>query len=73
MEDTPFRAVSQAGLVGTTDFKVVKDCLQKRFAPDGNELEWQFRLQGRSQKPVAEFSGDCWLVVHIQAGLISNN
>ena len=47
LEDAPFRVVTQAGLIGSTDSKVVKDCLQKRYAPDGNELEWQFRLHYR--------------------------
>ena len=49
----------------STDFKGVKDCLQKRFSPDGNELEWQFRVQGRVQKPeesLAEFAGELRLL-----------
>ena len=45
LEDEPFRTVSQLGLLGSTDYKQVRDCLQQRFAPKGNELEWQFRLQ----------------------------
>ena len=64
-EDAPFRAVSQAGLISSTDFKGVKDCLQKQFAPDRNELEWQFHLQGCVQKPgesLAEFAGELQLL-----------
>ena len=49
LEDAP---PSQAGLAGSTGFKAVKIYRQKRFAPDGNELEWQFLLQGRCRSLV---------------------
>ena len=61
LEDEPFRTVSQLGLLDSTDYKQVRDCLQQRFAPKGNELEWQFRLQSRNQKasePLVEFAGE---------------
>ena len=61
LEDEQFRTVSQLGLLGSTDYKQVRDCLQQRFAPKGNELEWQFRLQSRNQKPnepLVEFAGE---------------
>eukprot|EP00731_Ephydatia_muelleri_P002382 Em0001g2382a len=40
--------------------QAVVRCLKNQFSPDGNELEWQFRLQQRTQKPeesLIEFSG----------------
>ena len=61
LEDEQFRTVSQLGLLGSTDYKQVRDCLQQRFAPKGNELEWQFRLQSRNQnpnEPLVEFAGE---------------
>ena len=36
MEDASFRAVSQAEFIGSSDFKGVKDCLRKQFAPGRN-------------------------------------
>ena len=60
LEDEPFRIVSQQGLVACTDYKVVIKCLEDFYAPVGNELEWQRRFQGRTQKPqeqLLEFVG----------------
>ena len=60
LEDVPFRIVSQPGLATSTDYQAVVRCLNIQFSPDGNELEWQFRLQQRTQKPeesLIEFSG----------------
>ena len=40
-------------------------CLRKRFVPEGNELEWQFRLQNRSQRSeeaLEEFAGELWML-----------
>ena len=36
------------------------ECLWTQYAPNGNELEWQFKLQNRMQKPgeqLVEFAG----------------
>ena len=60
LEDEPFRIVSQQDLVACTDYKVVIKCLEDFYAPVGNELEWQRRFQGRTQKPqeqLLEFVG----------------
>ena len=60
LEDEPFRVVTQQGLVDSTDYKAVISCLHTRYAPEGNELEWQFKLQSRVQKPseqLIEFAG----------------
>ena len=40
VDDEPFRAVNQMGLVGSTDYAAVKECLRLR---SGTKLEWQFR------------------------------
>ena len=60
LEDEPFRIVSLQGLVACTDYKVVIKCLEDFYASVGNELEWQRRFQGRTQKPqeqLLEFVG----------------
>ena len=60
LEDVSFRIVSQQGLATSTDYQAVVSCLKNQFSPDGNELEWQFSLQQRTQKPkerLIEFSG----------------
>jgi hypothetical protein len=58
LEDKPFRTVVRQGLSASSQYKVVIKCLQTRYAPD--ELEWQFKLQNRMQKPgeqLVEFVG----------------
>ena len=60
LEDEPFRVVSQHGLLETGDYGAVTGCLQQHYAPDGNELEWQYKLQTRTQRPgeqLADFAG----------------
>jgi hypothetical protein len=60
LDDEPLRAVSQMGLVGSTEYAAVKECLQLRYGQSGTELEWQFKLQGRVQESgesLAEFAG----------------
>ena len=60
LDDEPFRVVTQQGLIDSTDYEAVISCLRTRYAPEGNELEWQFKLQSRVQKPgelLVEFSG----------------
>ena len=60
LEDEPFRVVSQQDLLGTDDYDSVTKCLRQHYAPDGNELEWQYKLQTRTQKPgerLADFAG----------------
>ena len=61
LEDEPFRVVSRQGLACSNDYKAVCACLQQHFAPVGNELEWQFKIQNRVQKvgeSLLEYSGD---------------
>ena len=60
LDDGPFRVICQQGLVNSTDYKAVIKCLQIQYAPEGNELEWQFKLQSRIQQPgeqLVEFAG----------------
>ena len=60
LEDEPFRVVSQHGLLETGDYRAVTGCLRQHYAPDGNELEWQYKLQTRTQRPgeqLADFAG----------------
>ena len=60
LEDEPFRVVSQRGLLETGDYHAVTECLRQRYPPEGNELEWQYKLQTRVQKPgeqLADFAG----------------
>ena len=45
LDDEPFRVVTQQGLIDSTDYEAVISCLCTRDAPEGNELEWQFKLQ----------------------------
>lgn len=59
LDDKPFRVVTQQGLIDSTDYEAVISCLRTRYSPEGNELEWQFNLQSRVQKPgeqLVEFS-----------------
>ena len=58
LEDEPFRLVS---LSVSEDYESVKKRLRERFAPEGNEIEWQQRLQSRSQgrgEALEDFAGD---------------
>ena len=60
LDDELFRTISQQGLVESTDYKTVVKCLRTQYAPKGNELEWQYKLQSRVQTPgekVVEFAG----------------
>ena len=50
VDDKLFRAISQMGLVESTDYAAVKECLRLRYGQSGTELEWQFKFQGRIQK-----------------------
>ena len=49
LDDEPFRAVRQMGLVGSTEYAAVKECSQLRYGQSGSKLKWQFKLQGRVQ------------------------
>ena len=60
LEDEPFGVVSRQGLENSADYGTVRDCLRQYYAPAGSEMEWQFKLQSRIQKPgesLCEFSG----------------
>ena len=48
LKDEPFRVVSQHRLLETGDYCAVTGCLQQHYALDGNELEWQYKLQTRT-------------------------
>ena len=57
LEDEPFRSVSELGL---EDYETIRDTLRQRYSPEGNELQWQYSLQCRSQKPgesLVDFAG----------------
>ena len=48
-------------LSDSEDYESVKKRLQELFAPEGNEIEWQQRLQSRSQErgeALEDFAGD---------------
>ena len=65
LDDEPFCIVNQLGLVNSVDYGLLKE-LQKHYAPEGNELEWQYQLQSRRQKlgePLSEFAGELRLMV----------
>ena len=65
LDDEPFRAVSQMGLVRSAEYAAVKECLRLRYGmvwygQCSTELEWQFKLQGRVQESgesLTEFAG----------------
>ncbi len=60
LDDELFRIVNQLGLVDAGDYADVKASLIHQFAPEGVELEWQHRLQTRTQKAgesLSEFAG----------------
>ena len=60
LDDEPFRTILRQGLSASSQYKAVIECLRTRYTPDGNELEWQFKLQNRMQKPgeqLVEFAG----------------
>ena len=58
--DEPFRVVAQLGLLESTNYKTVVETLRQQFSPKGNELEWQHRLQTRTQRSaeqLVEYAG----------------
>ena len=66
LEDGPFRVVSHLGLADSDDYEAVRKCLQQRYAPEGNELDWQLRLQSRTQKvgePLEDYVGELCMLV----------
>ena len=65
LDDEPFRLVYQNGLVETKDFKAVRDCLQLRYGKSGMGLEWQMKLQSRTQRhseSLLEFAGELRMI-----------
>ena len=66
LDDSAFRVVGQLGLIETDDYDVLKQSLERQFSPQGNELEWQYKLQNRRQKPgemLTDFAGELWCLV----------
>ena len=51
LDDAAFRVVLQLGLAESTDFGTITESLMQQFSPQGNELEWQRRLQTHRQQP----------------------
>ena len=51
LNDGPFRIITQLGLVNSDEYDHLKKQLQKHYAPKGDDLEWQHRLQTCCQKP----------------------
>ena len=61
LDDGPFRVITQLGLVNSNEYGYLKEQLQRHYAPIGDDLEWQHRLQNRCQKPgepLSEFVGE---------------
>ncbi len=66
LDDASFRVVNQLGLVGSDDYDALKKQLQRHYSPEGNELEWQCRLQSRRQKSgesLSEYAGELRVMV----------
>ena len=60
LEDEPFRVVVQLALLESTDYSTVVETLRHQFSAKGNELEWQHRLQTRTQgsgEQLVEYAG----------------
>lgn len=60
LEDEPFRVVVQQGLVDSTDYDEVVQCLRRQYDPEGNEFEFHCRFQQRVQssgEKLTEFVG----------------
>ncbi len=60
LDDEAFRVANQLGMVEAGDYAALKAHLIRQFSPEGDDLEWQQRLQNRSQKAgesLAEFAG----------------
>ena len=76
LEDEPFRVVNQQGLVGSEDYDdAVKACLLQRFAPDGSELEWQYKIAHRSRVRNclnSQESCEYWLLKRTPTGQTTN-
>ena len=51
LEDEPFRVVDRLGLTAAADYAEIKKSLEKRYAPEGNELLWQSQFQVRFHFP----------------------
>ena len=65
LDDEPFRVISQQGLVDSPSYDSVVKCLRALYAPEGNQLEWQRKLQSRMQKTgeqLVEFAGELWVL-----------
>ena len=56
LEDEPFRVIAQLGLVQSTDYEAVITGLHQQISSEGTELEWQYRLQSRTQKSGEKFA-----------------
>ncbi len=66
LDDEAFRMVNQLGLVQAGSYDDVKTHLKTQFAPEGDVLEWQHRLQSRVQKTgetLPEFAGTLRMLV----------
>ena len=50
LEDEQFRGVSQQNLKDTDYYNDVTKCLCQHYTPQGNKLQWQYKLQTRTQK-----------------------
>ena len=50
LEDELFRVVDHLCLTAAADYAEIKKSLEKRYAPEGNELLWQSQFQGHFQK-----------------------
>ena len=60
LDDEPFRLVTQQGFDGSSEYSAVLKCLMDQYNPEGNDLEWQFKFQQRTQNPeerLPEYAG----------------
>ena len=66
LEDDPFHVVSHLGLADRDDYDAINKFLQQRYAPEGNELNWQLCLQSRTLKvgePLEDYVGELGMLV----------
>lgn len=61
LDEGAFRVADHLGLLGVSDFEILKESLSQHFSPPGDEIEWQYRLNNRKQEngeSLAKFAGE---------------
>ena len=41
LDDGPLRIITQLGLVNSNEYSYLKEQLQKHYAPNGDDVDWQ--------------------------------